>query len=78
MLYKIFCNNCEVSYVGQTKRKLKTRLNEHIADINKKTDSSSVITDHRINYNIILIGKILDKKPSYNKRLISEMVYIKK
>ena len=39
-----------------------------------------VITDYRINYNHNFNWKdvkILDKK-SYNKRLISEMIYIKK
>ncbi|KAL6268036.1 hypothetical protein P5V15_001118 [Pogonomyrmex californicus] len=28
-VYKIECENCEKCYVGQTKRQLKTRLNEH-------------------------------------------------
>jgi len=67
---KISCEDCEANYVGQTKRKLKTKLNEHISDIKKKIDSPSVITDHHINYNhnfnwkdvIISIGKSLDKE----------------
>ena len=40
-----------------------------------------MITDHRINYNNNCNWKdikILNKEPSYNKRLISEMVRIKK
>jgi len=28
-IYKIFCKNCEASYVGQTKRRFKTRVKEH-------------------------------------------------
>ncbi|KAG5316448.1 SETMR methyltransferase, partial [Acromyrmex insinuator] len=43
----IFLNNC---YPGQTKRKLSTRLHEHISDIKKNTGSSTVITDYRINF----------------------------
>jgi len=65
----------KLCYVGQTKRKLKTRLNEHISDINKKAGSPSMITDHCINYNHNFNWKdvkILNKKPSYNKRLISD------
>jgi len=29
MVYKLNCNNCETTYVGQTKRQLKTRIAEH-------------------------------------------------
>ena len=29
VVYKINCKNCNASYVGQTDRKLKTRINEH-------------------------------------------------
>jgi len=33
-VYKIDCSDCEMTYVGQTKRKLGTRIREHKADIN--------------------------------------------
>jgi len=46
--YKLACKNCDVAYVGQTKRKLNTRIAEHKKDINKKTSNHSVITEHRI------------------------------
>ena len=29
VVYKILCNNCDASYVGQTSRQLKTRITEH-------------------------------------------------
>jgi len=32
-VYKISCLNCDVSYIGQTKRKIKTRIKEHKANI---------------------------------------------
>jgi len=51
VVYKISCDDCEASYVSQTKRKLSTRIREHILDINKKTGSPLVISDHRINLN---------------------------
>lgn len=39
LMYKLNCTNCDVSYIGQTKRQLETRLKEHKNDI-KKHDSS--------------------------------------
>ena len=81
VVYKISCDDCEASYVGQTKRKLSTRLREHISDIRKNTGSPTVITDHRINCNHNFKWndvKILDCASSYNKRLVSEMIHIKK
>jgi len=45
---RFYCDNCDVSYVSQTKRQLKTRLHEHVSDINGITKSPSVISNHRI------------------------------
>lgn len=77
VVYKISYDDCKASYIGQTKRKLNTRIREHISNINKKTGSPSVISDHRINFRLNKV-KILDSESSYNKRLISEMVHIKR
>jgi len=81
VVYKISCQDCEASYIGQTKRQLKTRINEHISDINKKSGSPSVTSNHRLEFGHEFKWndtKILDLEPSYHKRLISEMVHIKK
>ncbi|KYN05244.1 hypothetical protein ALC62_03848 [Cyphomyrmex costatus] len=81
VVYKISCDNCDASYVGQTKRQLKTRIHEHSSDINKTSKSPSVISNHRIEKNHDFNWskvEILDMEPSYKKRLISEMVHIKK
>jgi len=48
VVYKINCKDCNYSYVGQTKRKLKTRLKEYINDVKKPINSLSVISNHRI------------------------------
>ncbi|EZA57991.1 hypothetical protein X777_01999, partial [Ooceraea biroi] len=81
VVYKISCNDCEVSYVGQTKRRLGTRVKEHKNDINKRSGSPSVISAHRLEFGHEFEWKkvqVLDEETSYRKRLISEMVNIKK
>jgi len=81
VVYKISCNNCDASYVGQTGRQLKIRITEHRNHIRHNTSVRSVITEHRLQYdhdfqwdNIT----ILNEEPYYRKRLISEMLNIKK
>ncbi|KYM95528.1 hypothetical protein ALC62_13958 [Cyphomyrmex costatus] len=81
VVYKILCKDCDATYVGQTRRTLKTRISEHKNHINRNTQQNSVITNHRLQFshdfnwdNI----KILDKEISLNKRLISEMIHIRK
>ena len=46
VISKIQCNNCNVSYVGQTKRKLNTRINEHIKNIKFDSSRHSIITEY--------------------------------
>jgi len=79
VVYKISCNNCNASYVGQTKRQLKTRINEHIKNIALKESKHSVIIKHILDKNHTINWqntKILDFESNYFKRLISEMIYI--
>jgi len=79
IVYKIHCKNCDASYVGQTKRQLKTRTKEHVNNIKLDESRHSVITQHILNYNHSFNWqdiKILDSEPNYNKRLISEMLHI--
>jgi len=80
IVYKIFCNNCNVSYVGQTKKQLKTRINEHVKNITSDESKHSVITKHILDKNHTFDWqnvKILDFENNYFKRLIAEMIYIK-
>jgi len=71
--------------IEQTDRQLKTRIAEHGNHIRWNTSSRSifrsVITEYRLDsehdfdWNNI---EILDEEPCYSKRLISEILYIKK
>jgi len=81
VVYKINCSDCDASYVGQTKRTLNTRVSEHRNHIRKNTPQNSVITNHRLQFNHDFDWdnvRVLDEEINYNKRLISEMIYIKK
>jgi len=67
--------------VGQTSRLLKTRIAEHKNHINRNTTAHSVITDHRISSSHEFDWEnveILDRKRYLTKRLISEMLHIKR
>lgn len=72
--------NCNASYVGQTKRQLRTRIKEHQTDINKKSGNLSVVSSHRLEFQHVFNWtgvEILDRERSYFKRLTLEMIYIK-
>jgi len=69
-----------VSYVGQTKRQLKTRVKEYCNNIKLNNTKHSVITEHilKLNHKFDWENvKILNAESNYNKRLISEMLHIK-
>ena len=81
VVYQICCKDCQYSYIGQTKRLLKTRIKEHKSDINKRSGAPSVISAHRLEQDHEFDWdnvKILDRERSYTKRLTSEMVNIAK
>ncbi|KYM96044.1 hypothetical protein ALC62_13294 [Cyphomyrmex costatus] len=68
-----------MTYVGQTKRRLKTRLKEH-RDGWKRINNTSVVSKHQVNCNHDIDWDntaILDNEPIYFKRSISEMIHIK-
>ena len=69
VVYKIDCWDCKASYVGQTDRCLKIRINELKNHINWNTTQPSVITEHKI-ISMILVGKmsILDEDSRRRKR----------
>lgn len=46
VVYKVNCKDCDATYVGQTKRKLSTRIKEHVNNIRLDSSRHSVISEH--------------------------------
>ncbi|KYN30211.1 hypothetical protein ALC57_00348 [Trachymyrmex cornetzi] len=82
VVYKINCHGCNYSYVGQTKKRtFNTRLKEHKNDPKKPSNDLSVISRHTLDHNHRMDWDntiILDSEQSFYKRLVSEMIYIKR
>ena len=86
VVYKINCDKCECCYVGQTKRLLSTRRQEHEDNFYYKERYHNVITKH-IKQHQFDVEKhdmrwdsveILHKEKNWKKRCVAEMIYIKK
>ncbi|XP_071577748.1 uncharacterized protein [Temnothorax nylanderi] len=81
LVYRINCDNCCASYIGQTKRHLKTRITEHFRDIRKDDSNHSVVSKHRVSLGHDFKWsdvEVLDREKNKKKREIAEMFLIKK
>jgi predicted GIY-YIG superfamily endonuclease len=80
VVYEVECS-CEKVYVGQTKQFLGKRLKNHTDAVRKKNGTHSALSkhaieeDHQIN---VASAKVLRKEPRLGKRLILEMIQIRK
>ena len=78
VVYKINCS-CGDTYIGQTKRNLINRLNEHNPKFSKQeTDVTKHLienSNHKINTNSV---KILSYANNWRKLLIKETLFIQK
>jgi len=78
VVYKIDCNDCNASYIGQTNRHLITRIKKHRSDIKKHSDNFSVVSKHRFTQNHDFDWsnpKILHREKHRKKREIAEMIF---
>lgn len=82
VVYKIDCQDCDMSYTGQSSRIVEKRVQEHISDWKHDRDKSALVmhmreTGHKFNFDYKNI-KVLDEEKSYFRRLISEMIFVTK
>lgn len=77
VVYEINCENCNGSYIGQTKRFLKERIKSHTYDKNEKTALKKHMqeTGHTFNFKNT---KILAREKNSTARLFLEAIHIKK
>jgi len=71
LIHKINCSSCDASYVGQTGRQLRTKINEHQRDLYKNYERQSVVSRHRSDLGHDFSWndtEILDTEQSYHKR----------
>ncbi|EFN62754.1 hypothetical protein EAG_02768, partial [Camponotus floridanus] len=81
VVYKLNCKDCNLSYIGQTKRHLRTRLKEHCNNIKLHESNHSVISKHRSESRHDFDWSkpnILHNEKYVRKREIAEMFFIKK
>src|SRR5436190_15151168 len=80
VVYRISCGDCDASYVGQIRRLSTTRINEHKNHMSRNAAQRSVITDHKLlNHEFKWEEvEVLDSERNLNKRLTSEIIFIKK
>ena len=76
IVYKFNCKNCPATHIGESKRSLRVRINEH----KNKKDNESVVCEHQLEFNHEFDWentKIVDYVSDYRKRLTSEMIHIR-
>ena len=81
LVYQVSCSDCDFLYIGQTKRDLNTRLQEHKRAIKfQRPEQSalcehSITLDHKIDWNG---ATILSKEKDHTKRIFMESWFINK
>ncbi|EZA59834.1 hypothetical protein X777_16036 [Ooceraea biroi] len=80
-VYRINCTDCNSCYIGQTKRQLKVRINEHRSDIKKHQSNWSVVSKHRMENGHTFDWSnvaVLHQEKYLRKREMAEMLFIKR
>ena len=79
LVCQVPCRDCGFVYIGQTKRDLKSSLDEHNRAIKNQRPDLSALCEHSITMDHIISwaeAKILELETDYRKRLSSESWYI--
>ena len=77
VIYQLDCKDCEAVYVGETKRTLNIRTNEHISAV-KSASQRSHTAEHCWKYNHDFDWnnkRVLDFEKNWKTRIIKEAIY---
>ena len=81
VVYKVSCENCDKKYIGETGRRLETRIKEHKKGAEGEKENVSGLsqhikqTKHKIKFDDV---EILHRESDYTKRKFKEALAIKK
>ena len=81
IMYKIPCNDCEDTYIGETGRSLKDRLKEHKRAFRLNYPTQSAVAEHAIDtgHNIGWENAhIIDSESHFWPRKVKEAIWIRK
>ena len=79
VVYRIPCQDCETSYIGETKRSLRKRITEHryaVENFDRKNGIAVHVWDmgHRPDWEA---AEILEVEPRYMRRRVLEAIWIR-
>ena len=80
VVYKITCNDCEATYIGQTGRHLRDRLKEHRKAVESGNTHHSGVAEHayKAHHNVDLDNiTVLDQESNLQRRLVREALHIR-
>jgi GIY-YIG catalytic domain len=79
VIYRIDCEDCNASYIGETGQMLKERLNQHMDDVKNRKDTNGVFQHLRTHKrHKVLWDKtsIIDAERNWDNRNIKEALFI--
>ena len=84
MIYMVQCNRCKLQYIGETKRRLKDRFNEHRRTVDKTNiiSKSTTVSEHFLSHSnhphtdmqLIPLEKIHSSRHSVRKATESHLI----
>ena len=83
VIYELSCSECEDKYIGETKRSLHTRINEHHKSIFYNRGNPAMLEHYKQHHNNSINSnpfkvKILEKSHNTTDRKIKEALWIEK